>query len=130
MVNLTLSAILPPSLNGLALVLGGVVAFLLTYIFTFGVIILARKAGWVEKPVAGKIHTVTRPRIGGLGIYASFVVASLVLYAPFSQTQNEATEIIFGHSYPKELVIYILFLIASTLIVVVHVYDDVHGLKP
>ena len=32
--------------------------------------------------------------------------------------------------YPKELVIYILFLLASTLIVAVHAYDDIRGLKP
>jgi UDP-GlcNAc:undecaprenyl-phosphate/decaprenyl-phosphate GlcNAc-1-phosphate transferase len=126
----------PSSLSALVLLLGGLVAALLTYIFTFGVIALARKAGWVEKPVAGKIHTVTRPRIGGLGIYAAFVVASLLLYAPFLQTQdtqtsqNVATELIFGRPYPKELVIYVLFLISSALIVAVHVYDDIHGLKP
>lgn len=129
-----LLALLPPWLSILALLLGGVVAFLLTYIFTFGVIALARKAGWVEKPVAGKIHTVTRPRIGGLGIYAAFVVASLVIYVPFLQTQiggeKTTTELIFGHPYPKELVMYLLFLLASALIVAVHVYDDIHGLKP
>ncbi|HEU5378303.1 MAG TPA: MraY family glycosyltransferase, partial [Ktedonobacteraceae bacterium] len=100
---------------GLFLVAG--VAFLLTYLFTFGVIALARKAGWVEKPVLGKIHTTSTPRIGGVGIYAAFVIASLLLYAPFVSTQ-------------KELVIYILFLVASTLIVVVHAYDDIRGLKP
>jgi UDP-GlcNAc:undecaprenyl-phosphate/decaprenyl-phosphate GlcNAc-1-phosphate transferase len=130
MPHLILLSLLPTSLSVLVLLLGGVVAFLLTYVFTFGVIGLARKAGWVEKPVAGKIHTVTRPRIGGMGIFAAFVVASLILYAPFLQTQSEATEFIFGHPYPKELVIYILFLTASTLIVAVHVYDDIHGLKP
>ena len=127
--------ILPPSLSIAILVLGGVIAFLLTYLFTFGVIALARKVGWVEKPVEGKIHTVTRPRIGGLGIYAAFLVASLVLYAPFLQTQAtpnvpQTMESIFGHPYPKEMVIYVLFLIASALIVAVHVYDDVRGLKP
>jgi UDP-GlcNAc:undecaprenyl-phosphate/decaprenyl-phosphate GlcNAc-1-phosphate transferase len=130
MQHLILLSLLPTSLSILVLLLGGVVAFLLTFIFTFGVIALAHKAGWVEQPVAGKIHTVTRPRVGGLGIFAAFVVASLVLYTPFAQTQTEAPEIIFGHPYPKELVIYILFLIASTLIVAVHVYDDIHGLKP
>jgi UDP-GlcNAc:undecaprenyl-phosphate GlcNAc-1-phosphate transferase len=37
---------------------------------------------------------------------------------------------IFGHSYQKELVIYLLFLCASTLIVAVHMYDDIKGLRP
>lgn len=127
--------VLPPSLSVAVLVFGGVITFLLTYLFTFGVIALARKIGWVEKPVEGKIHTETRPRIGGLGIYLAFVVASLVLYAPFLQTQMASctpacVESIFGRPYPKELVIYTLFLITSALIVAVHIYDDVRGLKP
>ncbi len=111
-------------------VVGGVSAFALTYLFTFGVIALTHKMGWLEKPVAGKIHKVAVPRIGGLGIYMAFLVASLVLYAPFLDGPHVTREVIFGHSYPKELVIYVLFLIASTLIVTVHVYDDIRGLKP
>src|SRR5215469_5656362 len=132
MPHLILLSLLPPSLSIAVLALGGLAAFLLTYLFTFGVIALARKAGWVEKPIPGKIHTETRPRIGGLGIYAAFVVVSLALYAPFLWTQPAAmeTEMIFGHPYPKELVIYGLFLISSTLIVAVHAYDDIRGLKP
>ncbi len=118
------------SFGTLKLLLGGGVAFLLTYLFTFGVIALARKAGWVEKPVAGKLHTKSMPRLGGLGMYAAFLVASLLLYAPFVATQPGTPDIIFGHSYPKELVFYVLFLIASALIVGVHAYDDVHPLRP
>lgn len=133
MPHLILLSLLPPTLSITILVIGGVVAFLLTYLFTFGVIALARRAGWVEPPVEGKIHTAPMPRIGGLGIFAAFAVASLVLYTPFFQTQPlgpDATEMIFGHPYPKELVIYVLFLLASTLIVVVHLIDDIRGLKP
>jgi UDP-GlcNAc:undecaprenyl-phosphate GlcNAc-1-phosphate transferase len=121
---------LPISLSIVVLAVGGVVAFLLTYLFTFGVIALARRAGWVEPPLPGKIHRAPTPRIGGLGIYAAFVVASLLLYAPFLGTQQEAPEMIFGHPYPKELVIYVLFLLASALIVAVHLVDDIRGLKP
>ena len=130
MPHLLLLSILPPSLSIIVLVLGGASAFLLTYLFTFGVIAVARKMGWAEKPVAGKIHTVALPRVGGLGIYAAFVVASLILYLPFVQTQQTSTELIFGHHYPKELVIYVLFLISSALIVAVHAYDDIKPLKP
>lgn len=118
------------SSNALVLLLGGGVAFLLTYLFTFGVIALSRKAGWVEKPVPGKIHTKSMPRVGGLGMYAAFVVASLLLYAPLVVTPGANPEMIFGHPYSRELVFYVLFLIASAIIVGVHVYDDVHGLKP
>lgn len=120
---------LPISLGITVLIVGGSVAFLLTYLLTFAVIALARKAGWVEQPSAGKIHTATTPRIGGLGIYLAFVLASLLLYTPFLGTQQEAPELIFGHPYPKELVIFLLFLAASALIVGVHLYDDIRGLK-
>lgn len=121
---------LPISLSVVVLMMGGVIAFLLTYLLTFGVIALARRAGWVEQPSAGKIHTATTPRIGGLGIYAAFVLASLLLYTPFLGTQQEAPEMISGHPYPKELVIFILFLAASLLIVGIHLYDDIRGLSP
>ncbi len=118
--------------NILTLLLGGGVAFLLTYLFTFGVIALSRKAGWVEKPVAGKLHTKSMPRLGGLGMYVSFLVASLLLYIPYVLTKHAPpdTESIFGHPYPRELVFYVLFVIASAIIVGVHAYDDVHPLKP
>lgn len=121
---------LPISLSIVVLLVGGAVAFLLTYLLTFGVIALARRAGWAEQPSAGKIHTATTPRIGGLGIYLAFVLASLLLYTPFLGTQQEAPEMIFGHPYPKELVIFLLFLAASALIVGVHLYDDIRGLTP
>src|SRR5579884_923667 len=65
MPHLILLSFLPPTLSIVVLVLGGAVAFLLTYLLTFGVITLTRKMGWVEKPVAGKIHTVPLPRVGG-----------------------------------------------------------------
>ena len=111
------------------LLVGGIAGFL-TYILTFGVIALSHKLGWVEKSVAGKIHTVTRPRIGGVAIFLAFLFTSLVLYVPQLRNSQGSTEVILGHVYSKELVIYILFLLASLLLVVVHVYDDVRGLKP
>ena len=117
------------SLNVWALLIGGGVASLLTYVATFGVIRLARTMGWVEKPTEGKLHTTSMPRLGGLGMYVAFVVTSLLLYAPLISAQS-GTEQIFGQSYPKELVFYVLFLVASALIVAVHAYDDVRPLKP
>lgn len=119
-----------PLNESLLLLLAGAGAFLLTYAFTFGVIALCRRAGWVEKPIEGKIHKTTRPRLGGVAIFASVLIASLVLYAPTLWASHQGGEVIFGHTYPKELVIYGLFLTASLLIVIVHVYDDIRGLKP
>ncbi|MDQ2717504.1 MAG: undecaprenyl/decaprenyl-phosphate alpha-N-acetylglucosaminyl 1-phosphate transferase [Chloroflexota bacterium] len=121
---------LPAFSSSVLLPVAGTAAFLLTYIFTFGVIAFCRKVGWVEKPVEGKIHTRSLPRLGGVGIFASFLLVSLVFYMPSLGIDQPATEVIFGQRYSKELVIYVLFIIASALIVVVHVYDDVRGLKP
>lgn len=121
---------LPALPSGIVLALGGVVAFLLTYILTFGVIAVCHKRGWVEPIKEGKIHTRPLARIGGVGIYIAFLLASLTLYAPFLMANHPQMEQIFGHAIPKELVIYALFVVASLLIVIVHVYDDIKGLKP
>lgn len=116
--------------TGIQLLLGGIVAFGLTYLFTFGVISVSNKMGWVEKPTPGKIHTVTRPRLGGVGIFAAFLIVSLVFYAPTLSANHPPVEKVFGQNYPKELVIYTLFILATILTVVVNVYDDIRGMKP
>ncbi len=116
--------------NTLLLLLGGISAFLLTYLFTFGVIYLCRKLGFLDAVEERKVHKKPVPRLGGVAIFAAFLVISLIFYAPSLTLQEAHIEIIFGHAYPKELVIYILFLLASILIVAVHAYDDVRGLKP
>src|SRR5947209_5082956 len=100
------------------LVVGGVYAFLLTYIFTFGGIGLCRRVGWLDKPEARRIHKSPVPRLGGVAMFLGFVLASIVFYVPNP---------IVGS---KEIVSYWLLLAASLLIVLVHAYDDVKGLKP
>src|SRR5207249_3382493 len=100
------------------LVVGGVYAFLLAYIFTFGVIGFCRRVGWLDKPEARRIHKNPVPRLGGLAMFLAFVLASVVFYVPNP---------IVGS---KEMVTYWLLLAASLLIVLVHAYDDVKGLKP
>jgi UDP-GlcNAc:undecaprenyl-phosphate/decaprenyl-phosphate GlcNAc-1-phosphate transferase len=106
--------------NSLFLMLsGGVSAFLLSYVFILGIIVFFRKTGWV-RPAEPSRSPDRVPRLGGLGIYLAFVIASLLFYIPnpdplFSQ---------------KEKAIYWLFLIGSALIVLVHAYDDVKPLKP
>ncbi|GHO71275.1 undecaprenyl-phosphate alpha-N-acetylglucosaminyl 1-phosphate transferase [Ktedonobacter sp. SOSP1-52] len=122
-----------PSLDiahSVQLLLAGALAFALTYIFTFGVIACCRKVSWLDRPEARKIKTNVRPRLGGLGIFAAFVLVSLVLYLPTLTREQGQTQVLFGHIYPKEVVIYGLFLIASLLIVIIHAYDDIRGLKP
>jgi UDP-GlcNAc:undecaprenyl-phosphate GlcNAc-1-phosphate transferase len=121
---------LPALPSSLLLAGGGVAAFILTYLLTFAVSALCRKFGWVEPVTPGKIHTHPLARIGGVAIFLAFLFVSLTLYAPFLTTNHPQMEHIFGHTYPKELVIYGLFIVASLLIVAVHMYDDIKGLKP
>ena len=112
--------LLPPfALSPLAaLLVGGVCAFLLTYLFTFGIIAISKKFGWLDRPAERRVHKVAVPRLGGVGIFLSFALISLIFYTMSSGLQQ------------KEVIIYWLFLIAAILIVVVHAYDDVKGLKP
>jgi UDP-GlcNAc:undecaprenyl-phosphate/decaprenyl-phosphate GlcNAc-1-phosphate transferase len=104
--------------NIAVLVIGCACAFLLAYLFTFGVIKMCRKMGWLDKPEARRVHIVPVPRMGGLAMFLSFAVVSLLLYLANPELDS------------KEITIYWLFLIAATLIVLVHAYDDVKGLKP
>ena len=100
------------------LCISGACAFLLAYLFTFGVIALSRRAGWLDMPADRRVHKIPVPRLGGVGIFLAFVMTTASLYVTIHGLQQ------------KEVVTYWLFLVASLLIVVVHAYDDVKGLKP
>jgi UDP-GlcNAc:undecaprenyl-phosphate GlcNAc-1-phosphate transferase len=105
--------------NLFLLLVGGICSFLLSYVFILGIIVFFRKTGWVRPAEPGRSPDRV-PRLGGLGIYLAFVIASLIFYVPnpdplFSQ---------------KEKAVYWLFLVGSALIVLVHAYDDVKPLKP
>jgi UDP-GlcNAc:undecaprenyl-phosphate GlcNAc-1-phosphate transferase len=104
--------------NVVVLVAGGACAFLLAYLLTFGVIKVCRKMGWLDKPEERRVHTVPVPRMGGIAMFLAFAIVSLLLYRADPELDH------------KEITIYWLFLIAATLIVIVHAYDDVKGLKP
>src|SRR5437667_9267077 len=97
------------SSNLFLLLVGGACAFLLSYLLILGIIIFFRKTGWVRPAEPGRSPDRV-PRLGGLGIYLAFVIASLIFY--------------IGNPDPlflqKEKAIYWLFLIGSALIVAVH----------
>ncbi|HEY7417442.1 MAG TPA: MraY family glycosyltransferase, partial [Ktedonobacteraceae bacterium] len=99
--------------NVLVLIIGGVAAFLLAYVFTFGVIAVCRKVGWMDQPGGRHIHKKAVPRLGGMAMFLGFVVASLLFYSFDPELDT------------KEITIYWLFLAAAILIVLVHVYDDI-----
>ncbi len=114
--HIQLLLLIPPFLpDPLMLLLGGACAFLLAYGLTFLVKAFCYRMGWLDKPAARRVHTEAVPRLGGVAMYAAFVVASLFFYTPGPN---------------NEIVIYWLLLAAGLLIVLVHAYDDVLGLKP
>ena len=108
--------------NNLALLLlGGVCAFLLSYVLTFAVIAIAHKFNWYDRSTAERKREHAKapvPRLGGIAMFLAFVIASLIFY----QFNPELDS--------KEFVIYWLFLASATLTVIVNVYDDIKGLKP
>ncbi len=109
--------LLPVALPDLVVLLAGsIFAFLLAYFCTFGVIRLCKRMGWLGKHEEGRARDQV-PRLGGVAIYIGFVVASLLFYVDGAIPQKEITS-------------YWLLLAGSLLIVLVHAYDDVKGLKP
>lgn len=116
---LLIQAVQPTDLTGnlIWMGIGGASAFLLSYVFIFGLIQLSRRFHLVRKAEPGRKQDKV-PRLGGVAIFLAFIIASLVFYIRDPDLQS------------KEVVIYWLFLAASTLIVLVHAYDDVKPLKP
>lgn len=107
--------------NDLALLfIGTACAFLLSYLCTFGVIFVCKKAGWLDRSTAERkrIHKNPTPRLGGVAMYLAFVIASLIFYVPDRELGSQ------------EFIRYCLLLVGATLIVVVHAIDDIKGLSP
>src|SRR5579859_5856543 len=100
------------------LLVGGAVAFALALALTFAVKAFCYKVGWLDRPAARRVHTTAVPRLGGVAMFLAFAIVALLFYAPGS------------NSNPTELSIFWLLLIASMFIVVVHIFDDIIGLKP
>jgi UDP-GlcNAc:undecaprenyl-phosphate GlcNAc-1-phosphate transferase len=98
--------------------IGGVCAFALAYVLTFAVKAFCYKVNWLDRPSPRRIHKNPVPRLGGVAIFLAFVVVSLLFYSPGT------------NSNPTEISIFWLLLVASTLIVIAHAFDDVRGLKP
>ena len=84
-------------------------------ILTPAVIFLANKTGAVDKPDARKVHTKPIPRIGGLGIYAAFMAAILVMIA-ITEPEGEVLREIIG------------LIVSGTLMMLVGLIDDYKNL--
>ncbi|MBO5650922.1 MAG: undecaprenyl/decaprenyl-phosphate alpha-N-acetylglucosaminyl 1-phosphate transferase, partial [Selenomonas sp.] len=96
-------------------VLAFVIAAGVALAITPGVIFLAAKTGAMDAPDARKVHKKPIPRIGGLGIYAAFMVAILGIMQ-FIDVEPEVLFEVTG------------LLVGGSLIVLVGVIDDYKNL--
>src|SRR2546426_379463 len=121
LIHIRLLLLIPIKLpDAITLLIGGVAAFLLAFIFTFFVKAFCYRVGWLDKPAARRVHTKAVPRLGGVAIYLAFFIASLFFYTPGPNLNAHA----------NELTIYWLLIVAGALLVLVHAYDDIVGLGP
>jgi len=93
--------------NWLALAIGAP----LVLVMTLATRTVARRRGWMHQPGPDRIHAKPVPRLGGVAMYAAFVVVALVV------------------AYPYDLALAGL-LGGATVIVAVMVVDDIRGLRP
>src|SRR5713101_7203470 len=104
----------------LTALIGGGCAFVFAYLLTFLIGAFCRKVGWLDRPAARRVHIKAVPRLGGVAIFMAFLIASLLFYKPGPSLNPHA----------HEVTIYWLLIAAGALMVLVHAYDDVIGLKP
>src|SRR6266566_8390165 len=104
----------------LTALIGGGCAFVFAYLLTFLIGAFCRKVGWLDRPAARRVHSKAVPRLGGVAIFLAFLIASLLFYNPGPSLNPHA----------HEVTIYWLLIAAGALMVLVHAYDDVMGLKP
>lgn len=96
-------------------ILAAAVAMAFVIILTPAVIKLAISTGAVDKPDARKVHKVPIPRIGGLGIYVSFMIAVFVAVVS-SNLDGESLREIVG------------LLLSASFIVALGLVDDYKNL--
>lgn len=78
---------------------GFIVAFAISILITPAVIAFAGKTGALDQPDARKVHQQPVPRIGGLGIYLSFMVgimAAVVQIKPNAEMLHEIIGLVIG----------------------------------
>ena len=92
-------------------VLAFVIALGMALILTPAVIAFARRTGALDKPDARKVHERPIPRIGGIGIYAAFMVSILV-------------QLLFVDLTPEYMMSLIGLMVGGTIIVAIGIIDD------
>lgn len=102
------------------LLIGAGCAFVFAYLLTFVVGAFCRKMGWLDRPATRRVHSKAVPRLGGIAIFFAFLLASLLFYRPGPSL----------NPHNNEITIYWVLIVAGALMVLVHAYDDIKGLKP
>ena len=92
-------------------VLAFMIALGMALILTPVVITFARRTGALDKPDARKVHVRPIPRIGGIGIYAAFMVSILV-------------QLVFVELTPEFMMSLIGLMVGGTIIVAIGIIDD------
>ena len=92
-------------------VLAFLVALGVALLLTPAVIAFARRTGALDKPDARKVHVRPIPRIGGIGIYAAFMVSILV-------------RLTFVDLAPEYMTSLIGLMVGGTIIVAIGIIDD------
>ena len=87
------------------------IALGMALVLTPGVIAFARRTGALDKPDARKVHARPIPRIGGIGIYAAFMVSILV-------------QLIFVDLSPEFMMSLIGLMVGGTIVVAIGIIDD------
>ena len=97
----------------------GAVACLVTFVATPLVRRLAEHFGWLYLPSERTVHTRPMPAIGGLAMFAGFIVAFAV-----SRLLDTFDQLYARNSEPRGIIL------AATIIVAVGLYDDIKGASP
>ena len=92
-------------------VLAFMIALGMALVLTPAVIAFARRTGALDQPDARKVHARPIPRIGGIGIYAAFMVSVLA-------------QLLFADVTPEFMTSLIGLLAGGTIIVAIGIIDD------
>ena len=92
-------------------VLAFMIALGTALVLTPAVIAFARRTGALDQPDARKVHARPIPRIGGIGIYAAFMVSILV-------------QLIFVELTPEFMMSLIGLMVGGTIIVAIGIIED------
>ena len=92
-------------------VLAFMIALGTALVLTPAVIAFARRTGALDQPDARKVHARPIPRIGGIGIYAAFMVSILV-------------QLVFVELTPEFMMSLIGLMVGGTIIVAIGIIDD------